>query len=518
MKRLFVVLTSVLLLLMLSGCFEKEFDSSTLVLRGAKDLNFPAGETKTLTAELPEIEGIKLTAISRDPLLAAELSDDNTLTLSSNTAGDYILTLRLEAKGYRIKEMRYPVSVTTQAMQITPALQDGGTIDPAQNLILNIGDEKVLVLSGAPEKAVLSVQNTNPAVIATEQQEDGIKLSVVAPGEVTLEIDATCEGYQPFSVQVPITVDKLSALLDLATQTVSGTTQDTLKVTCLAFQPGGRLLAKADDPAVSATVDANIIRISSTKEGSFSVTVSCEAEGYHTATQTLKATFTPPPVSLSPVPLSLPASISLAPGQTKEVELTGLPDGGKLSLTVNNNNITVQMSNNVLSIVGNAAGSTNITINASCTGFADSRVTLPVTVSGVTYSSSSKYSKTVKEIVELVNEERTSRGLSTLTYLPELEGACQLRAKEASTVWDHTRPDGRSWKTVLSDMNYSYYAAGENLLDANVLDTTSAVEAWMGSEGHRENILRSEFTGICVGIVQGSDGDYYYAQLFITKE
>lgn len=513
MKRLSMVLIVVLLLFSLTGCFEKEFDSNAIVLRGAKNLNFSIGETKTVTAELPQLEGIKLTAICRDPALDAQISDDSTLTLSCDTAGDYILTLRLAAKGYRTKEMRYPVSVTTQPMPITAVLTDGGNLDLAAGLTLGMGDEKTLALSGAPENAVYSIQNEDAAVVAVEQQEDGIKLTAVAPGKTTLQIDVTCVGYQPFSAQLPVEVDKQAALLDLAAKSVSGTTQDTLKVTCLAFQPGGRLTATADDPAVSAEVDGNIIRISSTKAGSFSVAVSCEAEGYHTTTQTVSATFTMPLV-----PMSLPSSISLALGQTKEASITGLPSEATLSLTINNSNIAVQNSNGVLSIEGKAVGSASITITASCAGYADSRVTLPVTVSAISYSASSKYSDYVKEIVALVNEERTSRGLSTLTYLPELEGACQTRAKEASVVWDHTRPDGRSWETVLKDMGYVYYAAGENLLDANVLNSTSAVEAWMDSPGHRENILRSKFTGICVGIVLGTDGDYYYAQLFITKE
>ena len=63
MKRLLMVVVSVLLLSMLSGCFEKEFDSNAIVLRGAKDLNFAAGETKAVTAELPQIENVELTAI-----------------------------------------------------------------------------------------------------------------------------------------------------------------------------------------------------------------------------------------------------------------------------------------------------------------------------------------------------------------------------------------------------------------------------------------------------------------------
>ncbi|HWP52411.1 MAG TPA: CAP domain-containing protein [Clostridia bacterium] len=513
MKRFSMVVTMVLLLFALSGCLERDFDSDAIVLRGAKNLNFSVGETKIVTAELPQVEGVNLTAISRDPALDAEISDGNTLTLSCDTAGEYILTLRLEAKGYHIKETRYPITVSIQTMQITAALQDGDTLDPSQGITLSMGDEKVLLLPGVPENAVYSIECTGPAVVSAEQKEEGIKLSPVAPGETTVQINVTCTGYQPYSLQLPVKVDKQAALLNLATKSVSGTTQDTLKVTCLAFQPGGHLSAKSDNPAVSAEIDGNIIRISSTKVGNFLVTVSCETEGYHVATQTVNAAFTMPPV-----PMTLPTSVTLALGQTNEVSVTGLPDGAKLSLTVSNSNITVQSSNNVISIEGKVVGNSSITVAASCEGYTDSRATLPVTISTTSYSSSSKYNSFAKEIVELVNQERTSRGLSSLVYLPELEGACQTRAKEASVVWDHTRPDGRSWKTILTDMGYAYHAAGENLLDANVLKPASAVEAWMDSEGHRENILRAEFTGTCVGIVQSSDGDYYYAQLFITKE
>lgn len=221
---------------------------------------------------------------------------------------------------------------------------------------------------------------------------------------------------------------------------------------------------------------------------------------------------------MPPVPLTLPASVSVALGQTKEVGVSGLPNGATLSFSGGNSNIAFENRSGVLAIEGKTVGSASITVTASCPGYADSRVTLAVTVSGVSYNASSKYNSYVKEIVALVNEERASHGFSSLAYLPELEGACQVRAKEASAVWDHTRPDGRSWKTVLTDMGYSYHAAGENLLGANVLNAESAVEAWMDSPGHRENILRADFTGVCIGIVQGSDGDYYYAQLFITKE
>lgn len=513
MKRFLTAAVCILLLFSLTGCFEKDFDKSVIVLRGAKNLNFEAGETKTVTAELPQLDGAVLTAATSDEALRAGLSADNTLTLACDTAGDYVLTLRLTAKGYRPLEVKYPVKVTLKSMAVSVLTRDGTAADAAKGLTLYKGGTQALIFSGAPENAVYSVQNDNPAALTAEQRATGVELTALSPGKATLQFSVACEGYEPFSVQLPVTVEKTAALLTLSQQSVSGTTQQTLSVRCTAYQPGGKLSVTAADPAVMAVLNGDTINISAARAGSFSIAVCCEAEGYHTATQTVSAAFTMPPV-----PMSLPSSVTLSLGQTKEVAVTRLPGGAKLSLSGGNSNIAFQNSNGAILIEGKAVGSANITVTANCTGYADSRITLPVTISAVSYSASSKYNSYVREIVALVNEERTSRGLSTLVYLPELEGACQTRAKEASVVWDHTRPDGRSWKTVLTDMDYAYYAAGENLLGANVLKSDSAVDAWMDSPGHRENILRAEFTGTCVGIVQGSDGDYYYAQLFITKE
>ncbi|MFV0497883.1 MAG: CAP domain-containing protein [Candidatus Fimivivens sp.] len=513
MKRLFVIVSVILLLFALTSCFKQEFDSGAIVLRGAKDLNFSVGETKTVIAELPQIEGLKLTAICEDPALDTQISDDNALTLSCNTAGDYILTLQLAAKDYRSMQRQYSVSVTTPPMSIAAVLADGNALDLGNVLTLSTGAEKTLVLSGAPDNAVYRVQNSDSAVATVEQQSNAIILAAAAPGKTRIQIDVICVGYQPYSTELCVEVDKPAALLNLANDIVSGTTQDTLRVTCAAFQPGGRLTASANDPAVSIQVNGNIILISSTKPGDFTVTVSCVAEGYRTTAKTTRAVFSRPAV-----PLSLPESISVALKQAKDIPVSELPDGAALSLSIDNNNIDVEYKNGILMVEGKSVGNTNITIIASCTGYADSRVTLPVVVGGVTYNANSQYDQYVKEIIDLINEERAYQGLSELTYLPELQGACQTRAEEASTVWDHIRPDGRGWETVLTDMGYSYYAAGENLLDGNVLDAASAVEAWMDSPGHRKNILRSMFTGVCVGIVQGANGNYYYAQLFITKE
>lgn len=92
----------------------------------------------------------------------------------------------------------------------------------------------------------------------------------------------------------------------------------------------------------------------------------------------------------------------------------------------------------------------------------------------------------------------------------DVEAGAQLRASEIAESFDHTRPDGSGFYTVFGvEENYSY---GENIAEG--FDTAQqALDGWMASEGHRENILDPEYTGMGIGTVQ-QDGRRYWVQIF----
>ena len=83
-----------------------------------------------------------------------------------------------------------------------------------------------------------------------------------------------------------------------------------------------------------------------------------------------------------------------------------------------------------------------------------------------------------KEIFELVNKERVAVGLKELEYNFELQAAANLRAKEASESFSHTRPDGSSCHDVIE---LEYYATGENLLmaDKEIATAENMMKTWM---------------------------------------
>ena len=120
-----------------------------------------------------------------------------------------------------------------------------------------------------------------------------------------------------------------------------------------------------------------------------------------------------------------------------------------------------------------------------------------------------------KQVVNLVNEERTKAGLSALVLDETLASAAMVRATEIETSFSHTRPDGRSFSTVLSDMGIQYRRSGENIAWGQQ-SPEAVMEGWMNSEGHRANILNPNFTKIGVGYRKNAAGRTYWTQLFTS--
>ncbi|HEZ7990279.1 MAG TPA: CAP domain-containing protein [Ruminococcus sp.] len=118
-----------------------------------------------------------------------------------------------------------------------------------------------------------------------------------------------------------------------------------------------------------------------------------------------------------------------------------------------------------------------------------------------------------EELVIRVNNERAENGAEPIKLYPELCEAAEIRAEELVESFEHTRPDGRACSTVLDDCGIPWNAVGENIAYEWTGTTDNVMDMWMGSSGHRANILNENFTDIGVGVVE-SDGYYYWVQLF----
>ncbi len=122
-----------------------------------------------------------------------------------------------------------------------------------------------------------------------------------------------------------------------------------------------------------------------------------------------------------------------------------------------------------------------------------------------------------KQVVDLVNKERTSRGLVPLTQNDAIGKAARAKSTDMRDkgYFSHTSPTYGSPFEMLTKFGVKYRAAGENI--AKGQKTPSEVVAgWMNSPGHRANILNPSFSQIGVGYASDKNGVPYWTQLFTT--
>lgn len=121
------------------------------------------------------------------------------------------------------------------------------------------------------------------------------------------------------------------------------------------------------------------------------------------------------------------------------------------------------------------------------------------------------------DVLTLVNKIRTKNSLGQLAWGDTCQDGALTRAIESKTEYSHTRPDGSSWSTVCPAPEGG--VSGENLAIGNAAVSPATVVAlWMGSEGHRANILNPEYTKLAVGFDFDLDSEYktYWSQFFST--
>lgn len=112
------------------------------------------------------------------------------------------------------------------------------------------------------------------------------------------------------------------------------------------------------------------------------------------------------------------------------------------------------------------------------------------------------------DVLDRINMERTAQGLSPVEMDAVLLDAAMQRALECAVYYDHTRPDGSDCFSVCSWRGW----VGENIA-VGYGSPDAVMDGWMNSQGHRENILRPNFTSVGVGVFM-YNGTLFWAQIF----
>lgn len=119
-----------------------------------------------------------------------------------------------------------------------------------------------------------------------------------------------------------------------------------------------------------------------------------------------------------------------------------------------------------------------------------------------------------QEMLRLVNDERTSRGLTALVLDPRLVPVARQHSEEMFRLkyFGHQSPVDGSPFDRLAAAKITYTRAGENLAYAH--SVAVAHRGLMDSPGHRENILRPEFVRVGIGVISAGSYGRMFTQLF----
>jgi hypothetical protein len=108
------------------------------------------------------------------------------------------------------------------------------------------------------------------------------------------------------------------------------------------------------------------------------------------------------------------------------------------------------------------------------------------------------------------NAQRTKAGLKPLISDPILDRAAQAWANKLakSCTFTHSTATWRADRVAKA----GWSATGENI--AAGYSASTVVTAWMGSAGHKANILNTKYTGMGVGYAKGTCYSTYWVQIF----
>lgn len=116
------------------------------------------------------------------------------------------------------------------------------------------------------------------------------------------------------------------------------------------------------------------------------------------------------------------------------------------------------------------------------------------------------------------NVQRGNNGVAALAIDAELVGIARQRSQTMADTncFSHTAC-GPTAFDLMGSIGYSYQIAGENIARNNYPDSQTvqvAMDGFMASTGHRNNILDSRYTKVGIGVAFGANGMKYFTVIF----
>ena len=126
-----------------------------------------------------------------------------------------------------------------------------------------------------------------------------------------------------------------------------------------------------------------------------------------------------------------------------------------------------------------------------------------------------------QQCLDEVNRVRRARHLLPLELyeglLPVARDYSRRMAEEH--FFSHNDPDGRTVRERVGEVDIKWRMVGENLAYSNgyINPVAASLHGWMGSPGHRANILDPDYRLTAIGAWIDSDGTVYFTEIFLRQ-
>ena len=128
-----------------------------------------------------------------------------------------------------------------------------------------------------------------------------------------------------------------------------------------------------------------------------------------------------------------------------------------------------------------------------------------------------------KQAFDLINKKRAESGLEPLVWNDELSELARLHSQDMADqkYFSHRGSDGSMVDDRADKLGIKNWSAiGENIaFERGFNDAASfAVERWMESPAHKQNLLDKRWKETGMGVAILPDGTFYFTQVFLLRD
>src|SRR3954468_669896 len=128
-----------------------------------------------------------------------------------------------------------------------------------------------------------------------------------------------------------------------------------------------------------------------------------------------------------------------------------------------------------------------------------------------------------RQAFDLINKKRIAVGLESLVWNDELAELARLHSQDMADkkYFSHRGSDGTMVDDRADKLGMANWSAiGENIAFERGFDDAAnfAVERWMESPAHKQNLLDQRWKETGMGVAILPDGTYYFTQVFLLRD